>query len=575
MAYIRARVPGVVALAAAIGFASAGVASASSSQPDPWSTHKSTIAPVLGHAAAPRPGTALNSVAPIGLNSVTYTGKAFDSCSAPTEAQMAAWKQSSPYDAIGINIGGENRACAQPNLTPRWVHDEAAAGWHFFLLYAGAQAPGTVCTTCTTMSTTDPTDQAAAAAANAVDQAAALGFQPGTPIFYDLRDYADGGSNSATVLSFLSSWGGFTSQYGYPGGAHGAMGSAVKDLVANYPNDGDFYFLDYASGNGKLTTSDPSIPPADFSYHERINEYAFSHSETWGGTALTVDSDYMDIQPWQTAGGNASLSAIGADGTVMEWLGGDKWFDLGAKPAHLIIGNDRQYAVFPNGEGIFTYDAGTGTWMRIGGPGAQFTTGNGSLYGLNSSRSQILMWNGTTGAGSAWTPVGGPASAIYGGLAGLLATNPSNTGVYFLGQDMTWQRIGGGGAQFAETWVSVDTGPAIVGLTPNHSGVFLWSGKGTSWTQIGGAAQAIYVDANGTSDERYLYATSPGDKAVYGYENIPGEWVQVGGAGAQFANCWGMLFGLSSVGGSVYRYDGSVWQNVGGPISSIQCMDSP
>ena len=41
---------------------------------------------------------------------------------------MAAWV-SSPYRALGVYIGGANRACSQPNLTPAWVSEQVSEGW--------------------------------------------------------------------------------------------------------------------------------------------------------------------------------------------------------------------------------------------------------------------------------------------------------------------------------------------------------------------------------------------------------------------------------------------------------------
>ncbi|MGW4501137.1 glycoside hydrolase domain-containing protein, partial [Micromonospora sp. NPDC004336] len=70
----------------------------------------------------------------------TFTGLGFDTCTAPSNASMKAWL-ASPYRAVGIYIGGNGRACAQPNLTRDWVTTQAAAGWRFFPLYVGPQAP--------------------------------------------------------------------------------------------------------------------------------------------------------------------------------------------------------------------------------------------------------------------------------------------------------------------------------------------------------------------------------------------------------------------------------------------------
>lgn len=53
-------------------------------------------------------------------------GRGFDACAAPGPAAMSAWMSRSPYRAVGIYIGGADRACAQPNLTAGWVSRQAA-----------------------------------------------------------------------------------------------------------------------------------------------------------------------------------------------------------------------------------------------------------------------------------------------------------------------------------------------------------------------------------------------------------------------------------------------------------------
>ena len=53
---------------------------------------------------------------------------------------MQAWRHSR-YRAVGVYIGGSDLACAQPNLTPSWLRDQAAAGWHFVPMYVGPRLP--------------------------------------------------------------------------------------------------------------------------------------------------------------------------------------------------------------------------------------------------------------------------------------------------------------------------------------------------------------------------------------------------------------------------------------------------
>ncbi len=59
----------------------------------------------------------------------TYTGRAFDACTAPSLAAMTAWKKDAYYGGVAVYIGGKNRGCAQPNLTKPWVKSVDTLGW--------------------------------------------------------------------------------------------------------------------------------------------------------------------------------------------------------------------------------------------------------------------------------------------------------------------------------------------------------------------------------------------------------------------------------------------------------------
>ena len=113
-----------------------------------------------------------------------YTGQGFDACTAPSTAQMQAWRAQSPYRAVGIGIGGADRACAQPGLTASWVRQQQVAGWHFMPIYVGPQESfGEI---------TAAGRQAVSAAEDAVSQAKMLGFGPGSPIYYDMVGLSGG-----------------------------------------------------------------------------------------------------------------------------------------------------------------------------------------------------------------------------------------------------------------------------------------------------------------------------------------------------------------------------------------------
>ena len=82
------------------------------------------------------PAYAANPVTP-----GTFTGLGFDQCAAPSQSAMSAWVRSSPFRAAGIYISGNSRACrTQTNLTPTWVRNQLAAGWHLMPITLGPQA---------------------------------------------------------------------------------------------------------------------------------------------------------------------------------------------------------------------------------------------------------------------------------------------------------------------------------------------------------------------------------------------------------------------------------------------------
>jgi len=77
---------------------------------------------------------------PAWASATGYDGLAFDACAAPPLAAMRAWR-SSPYQAIGVYVGGQNRTCAQPALTRRWVTAVSVLGWRLIPIFKGRQPP--------------------------------------------------------------------------------------------------------------------------------------------------------------------------------------------------------------------------------------------------------------------------------------------------------------------------------------------------------------------------------------------------------------------------------------------------
>ncbi|WP_017240579.1 glycoside hydrolase domain-containing protein [Streptomyces sp. SS] len=255
-----------------------------------YATDPATVTGILADAGLPtqpRPVTmtaqAAASVATLPVSAVNYTGKGFDACTAPSSSLMQAWKNSSPYGAIGIYVGGSERGCAQPNLTPSWVAQQASAGWKFVPLYVGIQAPAI----------TSPTSQGTAAADDAVNDMAALGFGKGSLVYYDMENYTSG--YRGNVLSFLAAWTNRLHALGYKSAVYSSSESGTADLAqtsSGYPRP-DVIFN--ARWNGVANTEDEVLPSHLWADHQRVHQYHGPTTETWGGATLEIDQDYLDV----------------------------------------------------------------------------------------------------------------------------------------------------------------------------------------------------------------------------------------------------------------------------------------
>jgi glycoside hydrolase-like protein len=223
-----------------------------------------------------------------------YTGLGFDACSAPSSRSMAAWEDS-PYRAVGVYIGGINRACSQPNLTAEWVAAQTEAGWHLIPTYVGLQAPTSACSSCAKLTSSQATAQGVAAAVDAVEEAGAVAMGPGSPIYFDMESYGQTSSATAATLAFLEAWTEKLHALGYISGVYSSSASGIEDLAgqvgSGYVLPDDLWIADW---NGQQNTSDPVVPASAWSPHRRIHQYRGGHNETYGGITINIDNNYVD-----------------------------------------------------------------------------------------------------------------------------------------------------------------------------------------------------------------------------------------------------------------------------------------
>ncbi|MFD9795353.1 glycoside hydrolase domain-containing protein [Streptomyces sp. NPDC059070] len=233
---------------------------------------------------------------PVSLSKpATFTGRAFDTCTAPTLAQMKAWKTASPYGAAAVYIGGKNRGCAQPQLTASWVTSVSAVGWKLIPLYVGAQPP------CRSGSNPEKMTAANAASLGATDgadagaKAAALGMRPGSAVYLDVEGFdLKNTSCKDTVLSYTRAWNRAAHAKGYRTGFYGFATSSAAAVAAVSPGTDMPDAIWYAAYDGVASTTTGYPFGAKWPVHRRGHQYAIEKKETYGGVTLTVDQNAWD-----------------------------------------------------------------------------------------------------------------------------------------------------------------------------------------------------------------------------------------------------------------------------------------
>jgi hypothetical protein len=391
---------------------------------------------IFGAAAPALPATVTNEV-----------GVGFDVCAAPSAGYMGAWRRSSPYRAVGIYIGGADRACDQQNLTARWVRSEAAAGWRFIPMYVGPQASfGQL---------SDPGRQGVAAAADAVQQAERLSFGPQTPIYYDMEAYPAADANAA--LRFLSAWTTELHKLDYESGVYGSSDSGVADLAKVY-RSGRFAMPDAiydALWNGSKDVRDSAYRPGEWPGRRRLHQYSGNVLQTYGGVTMDVDQDYLDLAltapggtnqatPGATqAGAAASVFYEGSDHRLWEesrtaagsWSRTDLGGQLTSAPSVVAVGRSDLAVLYRGATGELTVQRRTaGRWQPpqrlpmmgvIGGAPRAVAQTNGVIDVFWSGNYDRHLWHGEFNPGQGWS---GPQP-----LQGNLASSPypveSGTGV--------------------------------------------------------------------------------------------------------------------------------------------------
>jgi len=248
------------------------------------------VALVVTTLHAPAPAKALSN------GSGTIETKGFDTCQDPTEGQMQAFWNGTPYWWLGTYIGGSEMGCSQPNLNATWLNDVRNQGWNFEFIWVGPQSP---CTSYRYTFSSNPSTaytQGQNEASSAWTTLTNLGITNGalhTAIVYDLES-SPSGCQSATN-SFIQGW--INELHISPAQVAGVYGSVCGSSLQSYASlnpPPDFIWGAYYDGNSStsdLWAGSCGVPSGDWVYHQRLKQYNNTHYETWNGVTLSVDDD--------------------------------------------------------------------------------------------------------------------------------------------------------------------------------------------------------------------------------------------------------------------------------------------
>ncbi len=224
----------------------------------------------------------------------------FDKCEILTTSQMQDWYTNSPYRAVGAYIGGISRACTNLGFTQSWAATVLAQGWGIIGIWVGPQAPNS--TFAHKLTGVPATDQATGVteADSAVSAAAALGFGPGSILYYDMEAYTRTAASEASTQAFLEGWTKELHAQGYLSAvysSHPEIQDWEAGKLADPPDDiwfAYFFSTGVACGTKCQNTESSDIPDTYWPTHQRLRQTSSSFTSTYGTTSAAIDEDWTD-----------------------------------------------------------------------------------------------------------------------------------------------------------------------------------------------------------------------------------------------------------------------------------------
>jgi Rv2525c-like, glycoside hydrolase-like domain len=230
---------------------------------------------------------------PAGPNRQPLPG--FDTCKTPSLRTMRAWR--ARFSAIGIYIGGEDKACAYGYLSRTWVQTVKAMGWSLLPNFVGPQPP------CDSFPGRIRPKQAAAqgrvAADHAIADAKMLGIGRGSPIYYDMEAYKrTKGRCVHAVLTFLDAWTRRLNARGYLSGVYSSADAAIINLQRDTRINGHKLAKPQAVwialwDNRKNVSAPVYLPHSLWPADMRSKQYLGPHWVRVGGIQMNIDFDMV------------------------------------------------------------------------------------------------------------------------------------------------------------------------------------------------------------------------------------------------------------------------------------------
>lgn len=227
-------------------------------------------------------------------------GEGLDSCTAPSLSQMASFWNGSPFYYWGIYIGGNQRTCAQANLTRSWIstvtngsYNGVSMAWKLLPIWVGPQDPcqpgfGSYISYNTSTATNQGANEASAAYA---EWTQTLGQASSTPIDYDM-EYTSGTITSSCLKAMQAFMNGWDAQLHLSppqkAGIYTSSQFGDLDSFAHITTVPDF--IDGANYNtGKSTSNLPGVSSSHWVHQQRHKQYAGPHYVS-GYPSVQVDS---------------------------------------------------------------------------------------------------------------------------------------------------------------------------------------------------------------------------------------------------------------------------------------------